>query len=226
MKIKFKKLMSVGLLGVMMCCGAFVHAVPPKIKKFSKEEDNMIIKLVEQQQAAKWPQLNWVLIADDLNKKFHANDDVQRSPLVCMDRYRRYLKPDVNLAPWTQDEDKTLVERYAYLGPKWADIAKSLPGRTAHAVRNRWRLLKKHAVDVGNKKVGYGVPAPEVLDMARAALGVPGDGKGVGVPADGPAGVVTDGKDTPVTGGGAENRGDLFDCLDGEEFDWGLSPNE
>ena len=39
------------------------------------------------------------------------------------------MDPSIRKGPWTTEEDIILVEAHAKFGPKWAQIAKLLPGR-------------------------------------------------------------------------------------------------
>lgn len=43
---------------------------------------------------------------------------------------------------WTRAEDDIIVQGVAELGHKWFEIARRLPGRTDHAIRNRWSRLQ------------------------------------------------------------------------------------
>ena len=42
---------------------------------------------------------------------------------------------------WTRKEDETIARSVSELGNKWHQIAERLPGRTEHAIRNRYARL-------------------------------------------------------------------------------------
>lgn len=50
---------------------------------------------------------------------------------------------------WTHQEDTVIMSLVNECGPRWRQIAKHLPTRTEHAIRNRWhRLQKMHQAGV------------------------------------------------------------------------------
>ena len=46
---------------------------------------------------------------------------------------------------WSRMEDDTIVRSVTELGHKWSKIAARLPGRTDHAIRNRFSRLQSLA---------------------------------------------------------------------------------
>ena len=53
-----------------------------------------------------------------------------RSVKQCRERWIHHLDPEVSKKDYSPEEDTKLLELHATLGNKWADIARSLTGRT------------------------------------------------------------------------------------------------
>lgn len=96
--------------------------------KFSPEEDNILIDLVE----AIDP-VDWKLVADAMGN---------RTARQCRERYHNYLAPNVAVKEWTKEEDEKLLTQYKIQGPRWALIRAVFPGRSCVNIKNRWAKLK------------------------------------------------------------------------------------
>lgn len=64
-----------------------------------------------------------------------------RTASQCNARYLHYLQPGINLGPFSPEEDLVIINGCLEVGPQWVKIAAHLPGRTGHAVKNRWQTL-------------------------------------------------------------------------------------
>jgi len=91
---------------------------------WSQAEDLYLCQLVHSQGA-----LNWVRIAQMIGT---------RSPKQCRERYHQNLKPTLNHAPISAEEGALIERMVGEMGKRWADIARSLHGRSDNAVKNWW----------------------------------------------------------------------------------------
>jgi len=80
---------------------------------------------------------------------------------------------------WTRAEDDIIVQGVTELGHKWFEIARRLPGRTDHAIRNRWSrlqsiLLQQDAQHFGaSSEVGHATcrsPGASPLSLSAAGM--------------------------------------------------------
>ena len=95
---------------------------------WSQKEDNKLIELRNS------GIVSWTVIAQRIPG---------RPRKQCKDRWDSYLCVSAQTAPFTSDEKMALFQSHAYLGEKWAEIARLMPGRTEVAVKNEFRAMQK-----------------------------------------------------------------------------------
>lgn len=98
-------------------------------RRFSPEEDELIIKHVENGGAK-----NWRSIAEKLTN---------RSAAQVRERYVNYLDPNITHRPWTDEEELLLIKCVKEIGSKWTQIASYFEKRTDVNVRNHWISLSR-----------------------------------------------------------------------------------
>jgi hypothetical protein len=100
-------------------------------RPFTAEEDVRRTELVEQHGDHVWRDIEQLMPG--------------RSSRQCRERWTLYLSPTIRNDPWTADEDVQLLRLYQMIGPKWTQLAKSFPKRTALNVKNRQKQLLRRA---------------------------------------------------------------------------------
>ncbi|OHT16854.1 Myb-like DNA-binding domain containing protein [Tritrichomonas foetus] len=117
--------------------------------KFLPDEDDMLRKLVNE-----YGESSWVQISSQMKG---------RNVRQCRERWKHYLSATCSSKdPFTEEEDRILIEKYLQLGPKWTKIAKFLKGRSDIQVKAR--IMQKLA-SLGN--VFMNLPHPPTNVMAN-----------------------------------------------------------
>jgi hypothetical protein len=120
---------------------------------------------------------------------------VTRTARQCRERWQNYLCASVPREPWTNDEDRLLLEKVGMWGRKWRRIAQFLQGRTDLDVKKRFFTLNTpqpgHAAafNVVNPQLGTAADALRGSVQVPLELAAPEGTTGIGAP----GGVAPDG---------------------------------
>jgi hypothetical protein len=99
------------------------------ICKFSVDEDTKLRSLVARFGTSEWSRI--------------AREITGRSARQCRERWQNYLRPDINNAAWTKEEEDLLVAKYSEYGPCWRVIASFFHSRTDINVKNYWNRRQR-----------------------------------------------------------------------------------
>jgi myb-related protein len=92
---------------------------------WSQEEDALLKELVLRHGAKSWKKIS---------SHFDSRSDVQ-----CLHRWQKVLNPQLVKGPWTDEEDRIVIEMVGRYGPwNWSQVASALTGRIGKQCRERW----------------------------------------------------------------------------------------
>ncbi|XP_038897547.1 transcription factor MYB3R-1-like [Benincasa hispida] len=119
----------------VQCLHRWQKVLNPELVKgpWSKEEDEIIIELVN-----KYGPKKWSTIATHLPGRIGKQ---------CRERWHNHLNPNINKEAWTQEEELALIRAHQIYGNRWAELTKFLPGRTDNAIKNHWNSSVKKKLD-------------------------------------------------------------------------------
>ena len=102
---------------------------------FSRTDDKLLATLVTSGHFTSWTE-----IAQQMDDK---------TPRQCRERWLNYLAPSNSFEPFTEEEDKFIVEKINEIGRKWSQISRVVTGRSENSLKNHWYSSLRHVCFVG-----------------------------------------------------------------------------
>ncbi|MDR1434828.1 MAG: hypothetical protein LBI77_00270 [Puniceicoccales bacterium] len=103
-----------------------------KTGPWTQEEEKLLIESVKTYGPAQGRRGYWKEIATLVPGRSHRQ---------CRNHWVECCNPHRKHEPWSEEEDKILIENYFKFGPQWKEIAPFLPGRTLQDLQNHSRYI-------------------------------------------------------------------------------------
>ena len=108
-------------------------------RAWNDEEDSKLICLVKQYGPNKW--------------SFIAGQMIERVGKQCRERWHNHLNPKIKKESWTEFEEWNLYLIHQLMGNKWADISKTITGRTDNSIKNHWNSTMRKKMDTYRQRL-------------------------------------------------------------------------
>ncbi|KAJ3694539.1 hypothetical protein LUZ60_010019 [Juncus effusus] len=147
----------------VQCLHRWQKVLNPALVKgpWSKEEDEMIVKMVH-----KYGPKKWSTIAQHLPGRIGKQ---------CRERWHNHLNPNINKEAWTQEEEIMLIHAHNIHGNKWAELTKYLPGRTDNAIKNHWNSSVRKKINSYAALGFLSQPPPRPFPIETGTIGTSRD---------------------------------------------------
>lgn len=114
--------------------------IPTRVTRAGKrpwtdEEDRSLRRLVEQLGHGLWAAI--------------AAQIPGRSGKQVRERWLNHLSPHVTKRPWSEEEDRLILDSHRQIGNSWSRIARLLQGRSDNSVKNRFYTTLRRRVSGG-----------------------------------------------------------------------------
>lgn len=145
----------------VQCLHRWQKVLNPELTKgpWSAEEDARLVHFVNQFGPRSWSKIS-----------SHMPGRIGKQ---CRERWFNHLDPEINKEPWTADEDNMIIAAHAEIGPRWAEIAKRLPGRSDNSVKNRFNSTIRRQM----RRAAEASPASSPGSSLTIKLSSPSNGK-------------------------------------------------
>ncbi|XP_074568627.1 transcription factor MYB36-like [Curcuma longa] len=132
---------------------------------WSPEEDKQLREFIEKNGTGG----NWISLPQKAG--------LRRCGKSCRLRWLNYLRPNIKLGDFNEDEDRIICSLVAAIGSRWSIIAAHLPRRTDNDIKNYWNTkLKKKLLglqtQLDKKPQQPPPPPPPPLTYSSAAVAV------------------------------------------------------
>lgn len=105
--------------------GTPISELKSKKNIWTAEEDELLEKLVEEYQGRCWKKIS--------------NSIPNKTPIQCLHRWNKKLKPGLIKGPWTLEEDRMLINYVSFYGAhNFSECCKFIVGRNNKQCRERW----------------------------------------------------------------------------------------